>query len=83
MNWLSLAISISATLNIALACSRVPPGTTAAKSPVDESYMVLVAGNPQNYVPGQKYNGDLLKTFYILKCILILLFFAFNSFHCS
>lgn len=58
MNWLLLAISISATLNIALACTRVPLGTTAAKSPGDEGYMVVVAGNPDSYVPGQKYNGN-------------------------
>ncbi|XP_037814120.1 spondin-1 [Lucilia sericata] len=60
MNWLSLAISISATLNIALACSRVPTGTTAAKSPADESYVVSVAGNPQTYIPGQKYNVSII-----------------------
>lgn len=58
MNWLALAVSISATLNIALACSRVPAGTTAAKSPVDENYVISVAGNPQSYIPGQKYNGE-------------------------
>ncbi|XP_005181625.2 spondin-1 [Musca domestica] len=60
MNWLALAISISATLNIALACNRVPYGTTAAKSPVDESYAVVIAGNPQTYIPGQKYNVSLV-----------------------
>lgn len=57
MYWLALAISISATLNIALACNRVPYGTTAAKSPADESYAISIVGNPQTYIPGQKYNG--------------------------
>ncbi|XP_075166648.1 spondin-1 [Haematobia irritans] len=60
MNWLTLAISISATLNIALACNRVPYGTTAAKSPADESYAISIVGNPQTYIPGQKYNVSLI-----------------------
>ncbi|XP_067628123.1 spondin-1 [Eurosta solidaginis] len=59
MNWLALIISIAATINIALACNRIPPGTTSPKSPVDESYMVSIAGNPQTYIPGQKYNVSL------------------------
>ncbi|KAM7345702.1 spondin-1 isoform 1-T3 [Cochliomyia hominivorax] len=60
MNWLLLAISISATLNIALACNRLPLGTSAPKSPVDDNYMILVAGNVESYVPGQKYNVSLI-----------------------
>uniref|UniRef100_A0A034VJ66 Spondin-1 n=1 Tax=Bactrocera dorsalis TaxID=27457 RepID=A0A034VJ66_BACDO len=59
MNWLALIISISATIDIALGCSRIPPGTTTPKSPVDESFMVSIAGNPQSYIPGQKYNVTL------------------------
>ncbi|XP_053961979.1 spondin-1 isoform X2 [Anastrepha ludens] len=60
MNWLALIISISATINIALACSRIPPGATTAKSRVDDNYMVSIAGNPQTYIPGQKYNVSLV-----------------------
>lgn len=41
------------------ACNRTPSGTTAAKSPVDENYVLSVGGNAQSYVPGQKYNGEL------------------------
>ncbi|XP_037945543.1 spondin-1-like [Teleopsis dalmanni] len=60
MNWLLLLISISATLSIALACNRIPQGTTAAKSPVDENYVVSLGGNPDTYIPGQKYNVSLI-----------------------
>lgn len=40
------------------ACSRVPLGATAAKSPVDDNYVLSVAGNAQSYIPGQRYNGE-------------------------
>lgn len=39
-------------------CIRVPPGVTAAKSPVDDNYVLSVNGNTQSYVPGQRYNGE-------------------------
>ncbi|XP_020800952.1 spondin-1 [Drosophila serrata] len=41
------------------ACNRVPLGATAAKSPVDDNYVLSVAGNAQTYIPGQKYNVSL------------------------
>lgn len=61
MNWFVRLISISATLNIALGCNRIPVGTTAGKSPADERYVVNIAGNPQNFEPGQKYNSKKLR----------------------
>lgn len=51
------------SLEVAIACSRVPFGTTASKSPVDENYVITIAGNPTTYIPGEKYNG---KLFFIL-----------------
>ncbi|XP_055855447.1 spondin-1 [Episyrphus balteatus] len=59
MNWIIKIISISATINLALACNRIPVGTTAGKSPADDRYVVTIGGNPQNFEPGQKYNISL------------------------
>lgn len=59
MNWLIKIISISATINLALACNRVPVGTTAAKSPADHRYVITIGGNPENFEPGEKYNVSL------------------------
>lgn len=46
-------------LKTSWACNRIPQGTIAAKSPVDENYGIAIVGSPQTYVPGQKYNGML------------------------
>ncbi|XP_055906026.1 spondin-1 [Eupeodes corollae] len=59
MNWIIKIISISATINLALACNRIPVGTTAGKSPSDDRYVVTIGGSPQNFEPGQKYNISL------------------------
>ncbi|XP_064538001.1 spondin-1 [Drosophila montana] len=51
-----LLLATTCCLPLIQACSRVPQGVTAAKSPVDENFVLSVAGNAQSYVPGQKYN---------------------------
>ncbi|XP_017839968.1 spondin-1 [Drosophila busckii] len=53
------AISSHVLLIHATPCSRVPQGATAAKSPVDDNFVLSVGGNAQSYVPGQKYNVTL------------------------
>ncbi|XP_030383750.1 spondin-1 [Scaptodrosophila lebanonensis] len=61
MHWLMLCLTIlfaSAPMP-SQACSRIPSGVTAAKSPVDDNYVLSIAGNAQTYVPGQKYNVTL------------------------
>ncbi|XP_023030655.1 spondin-1 [Drosophila willistoni] len=45
--------------SLGLICNRVPLGATAAKSPVDDNYVLSVAGTQQTYVPGQRYNVTL------------------------
>lgn len=61
------ALVISAfLLEVSWACNRIPQGTTAAKSPVDENYSISIVGTPQTYVPGQKYNGMFYKYPFIL-----------------
>ncbi|EDW60569.1 spondin-1 [Drosophila virilis] len=52
-------LATTCCLPLIQACSRVPQGVTAAKSPVDENFVLSVAGNAQSYVPGQKYNVTL------------------------
>lgn len=57
MQWLIVLLSISTMLNVVMTCNRAPQGTIAAKSPVDENFVVSLGGNPETYVPGQRYNG--------------------------
>jgi len=41
----------------ALICTRRPANTATPKSPVDENYVISIAGNPETYILGQEYNG--------------------------
>jgi len=54
-----LALALARAFPRIEGCNRVPLGTTAAKSPVDDNYVLSVNGNTQSYVPGQRYNGEL------------------------
>lgn len=64
MNWILKIVLISATINLASCCNRMPVSMNAVKSPADDRYHVGVGGNPQSYEPLQKYNGDYLLQYY-------------------
>ena len=42
---------------LALYCSKFPENVDTSKSEADGSYLVEISGNPESYVPGEKYTG--------------------------
>ena len=61
---LIILMSLSA---FASSCNRKPQGATGERSPVDESFQLLIDGNPTTYIPGQQYNSKLLLFFFLNK----------------
>ncbi|KAH8398980.1 hypothetical protein KR222_007355 [Zaprionus bogoriensis] len=57
--WLFLVLALLAPRGRTLICTRRPPNTSSPKSPVDENYVISIAGNPETYIAGQEYNVSL------------------------
>ena len=49
----------SAAANTAT-CNRQPYNTQAEKVPGDNGYKIKISGNPEKYVPGEVYTGELV-----------------------
>lgn len=45
----------------AIKCDRTPEGYTTNKSPADGRFILQIGGNPERYVPGEPYNGELFR----------------------
>ena len=40
-------------------CRRAPPGVAIPKVPGDNGFYIKISGNPDKYVPGELYTGEL------------------------
>ena len=41
-------------------CNRVPYNVQTPKVPGDNGYKIKIGGNPERYVPGEVYTGELI-----------------------
>lgn len=45
-------------------CDRTPEGHIAPKTPADNRFRLKISGNPDKYVPGEGYTGNIFMLIY-------------------
>ena len=58
---LSVLISFNGLFVTGLWCDRNPTGITVPKTPGDSGYKVVIAGEPDRFIPGAVYTGKLMR----------------------